>query len=362
LSTPGTIDLVTVPSAAPRDTNRFLLALAAAGLLVLSAVATLNVVVDPRSEFGTRLVPPLVPPYHGVKVGLFNAFAPAPRTLILGSSRMALFPPAALDAIGFGPAFNFGIPAGSIEDTLAVLRYAMERDPALRRVVVGVDYDRLIPGFPTRWPERQGTPLAAALDEHTSWAGRVRLLIASLRVGYAEDTFRAVRYVLRGAPTVDRTFDRDGQMHFVATEQRIGAGSFDFARLLHEDPEISAASQGYFEYYSNLTTLDPGKLASLRRVVDEAVAHGLEVRLVILPLHPTLVARLANTGFPAYRAATLRAVRSLCRPDVYLYDFTELDSVHGDRNLFADTTHPILDNHVKVASAMHQSTGLCAKS
>lgn len=330
-------------------------------LLVLGTQAggvfALNVVANPRSEFGGHVFPPLARDEAHEKVALYEALPEPPATLVVGSSRSMKVAPADLAQAGFGPAFNFAISGGSTGDPLAIYRYAAAQGTPPRVLLYGIEVDQLQAERLTRWQVRVSPELGPHAPEPAGLADRGERLLSSFSPGYVTDSLKVLKYAATGYPPLFDGFEADGRLRYHVWESQVAAGTYDLDRVVDAQmPDVKAV-------YARQGPPDASRLEVLRTLLDEAAAHGTEVRLFLTPYEPRTLDALEAQGFQAQREATVEALRGLCREGVHVHDFTEVESFGGDPRGFYDGWHYDDANARLLVGALMRGEGdACAAS
>lgn len=310
-----------------------------------AAVLAMNVVVDPRGEFETGLFAPISTwSEERDKLDLLAA-APAPRTLVLGSSRVMKLAPADFETLGRGPAFNLGLSGSTVSDALTTYDAARSLHAAPSLVVLGVDTDRMVVTRADRWAEPR--PF-----EDLTPGEYGRRLAASYSLDYFWDTLNVVRYNVAGYPPKSVTIDPDGLYHYVDWESRS-------PRPPPDPLAFERALRVHTGFYSD-PGLDPARVEGLADFVARARSEGTEVILFMTPLHPALQAELdRSTRYPEARENVLGALVELCGEGVRVHDLETLHSFGGSPGDFKDVVHYGPDNARRLVETLLAAPGAC---
>lgn len=326
--------------------TRFVLAFLLLVGLQAAAVGAINVTVDPRAEFGTGLLPPLIADTAQMRVHLLDRVDQEPRTLILGNSRAMTMGSDHVEALGHPPVFNFAIGGSSASDALTIYRFMQGEGYPLEQVVYGVDMIQ-VQSFKGDNRKMATTPALTpyvnnGTDQATTW-DKVR---GSLNQGYVWDSLRSVALEIAGRPPPTTTYTDDGQVVKADLEAALAAGTFDADAWVHED---LTRIEDKLEDPHGRTSID---LRPVEDLIQQARQDDVEVRLFIPPLHPDLQAELEGASYRENRTALRQGLAELCRPGVHLHDLEDIDTFGGREDRFYDAWHAFGENHRLVAQAL----------
>jgi hypothetical protein len=259
----------------------YVLKVLACAFAAICIVAVIVLIVDAFALFGTRIIPSRLFPHHlrmttsGDRV--IKAIEIAQRRepldiLFAGSSRVAFaFDPRSPLLSGL-QTYNAGLNGSHSAETSKVVRYAIDHVPKIRRVVWNLDFEEFF------------RPLGVEADFNESgFAG------APLAVGYARHvlSYEALRKSLSAAAAALRGgffpyIDVDG--FYVHERSEATRGPLDYAlmpRLRNFFPSYVFSGQ---RLYADL--LD-ARLANLDATLAYAKARGVDVDVVLMPVHVT---------------------------------------------------------------------------
>jgi hypothetical protein len=113
-----------------RSFFRYVIAALAALAVALCAILALNVVVDPLSLVGWRILPPAVETDRSIKLNLIDKLKTNPQVVVLGSSRSRQAQPKWIDKLtGLKTGFNAGVTGGDAADAWVMVRNIAARFP-----------------------------------------------------------------------------------------------------------------------------------------------------------------------------------------------------------------------------------------
>ncbi len=115
-----------------------------AGLLIV-IMGGFNYVVNPLGIYPTKFIEPILFSSRNSKMSLYQDYPLTPQTLILGSSRAFTVDPQQVEQLWGYPAFNASVGAGTIQDYLAFLRFAIQTRSAPRLLILCLPPEILFP-------------------------------------------------------------------------------------------------------------------------------------------------------------------------------------------------------------------------
>lgn len=330
------------------DARRFVAATLAAAAVLLVAVLTFGVVVDPWGQIGTGLFPSLIPTDRPAKVALVERLRAAPQVVIFGSSRALKLDPAYLQRKTGQRGFNAAVSDGSPEDAWAFLNLIHSRFPAARPhflymldveafrstpdpgVLDAPQLARFIP-FSQRWSAR-----ARGVLPLLSWKG----LRASIRVFRKTEFGNGIRlrntvFTPNGFRILDIHDIARARGSSLADQLRASESlySWVYTRLYHG---LSGTQQRYFQ----------DTLAKMN-------AWGSPPVVVLTPIHPAMRKALGPLGWNTrYREVRVYLRELAARYRFSVVDMTSLSSFGGSPRLFYDGFHLTVPNMHRLVDAL----------
>jgi hypothetical protein len=283
--------------------------------LMISLLLIAVTVVNPRSEFfGTRF-PALALNTRRYKADLFDSIVRTtpPTGIIIGSSRSMNLPSGLFTSLTGERFFNFGVFNATIEDDLAVERYALHNDPNIRDLVVGVDpqsFDGHIAQLPelTHNARLQGALNGTLGNPVSNALLTLRPYLDALTVSYLADVAKSALNASH-PPESAYSFDSVGVLQYPKADRARKDGSYDWPQHFRD---CSATAEGEYATYDSLATY---KRAMLESLIAEATAKGVRVILWVPPLNPALdTAVHAKPVESANYDRVISYMRSLARP------------------------------------------------
>ncbi len=252
----------------------------------------LALLLDPRREFGTGLLPGVTLDSRLDKMRLFKEYnrQGAVEGIVLGSSRAMKLSCDELEKVLGLRWFNFSVDSARAEDYLAIYRWVRSSGARPKVLVIALDVEALHDSEPLDGRLRANPGLMVALDDSRSSAQqRVMVLLRLLKGVFSTHYVRDMLLSLRVAvvrPPAWVTFDTDGFLHYVQWEKDRAAGKLDFQTNLERSYE---EYRRRFADMQGLSTVRKDQVATLIR---EAQQDGVRIVLWITPVHPKLAAFL----------------------------------------------------------------------
>ncbi len=333
--------------------KRFLALLAATFLLASLVAAGFNYLVDPYGLFGTPRIARLneLKPASSERVRVIKPYMASrarPKVVIGGNSRpeIGLNPQGACWETADRPVFNAGIPGSDVFMQTRYVQHAVESGNA-RRVLFGVDFldfvvDASKPMGKVNW-DRLGKTFEGRLD-----SGREDGFGAALNMQVAEDVLSGLfSLVALGDSFVTVASQRDANS---ATRREDGFNpALDYRPIIRNEGQAVLFRQKNLEVRKRLQQNEIGilnvhgqlamPLQALRRFLDWANAHDVEVVLFINPYHTDYLIQIEMAGkWPLFEEWKRQLAYIAAEYDVPLWDFntvnrfsTEPPPLPGDR-------------------------------
>jgi hypothetical protein len=330
----------------------YLLKVLACEFAAIIAVVSLVLSVDAFGLFATRIIPGHLFPHNlrmttgGDRVIKTIEIARHKQPLdilFVGSSRIAFaFDPRSL-LLAEMQTYNAGLNGSHSYETGIVVRYALDRVPNIRRIVWNIDFEEFFRPLSVEADFAQsglaGTPLASGYARHL-------LSYEALR-----KSLDAAASALRGRffPYIDI----DG--FYVHERSEAATRALDYAlmpRLRHFYPNYVFASQKLYAEF-----LD-ARLADLDATLAYAKARGVDVDIVLMPVHATRLEVYSLGGllplFESWKQALAQnlatAARLPGRGTIRAFDFTPITPLSLEdfpppesgkhTRFFLETLHP----------------------
>jgi hypothetical protein len=342
------------PGASRGFSRTFLVWLSALFLAYLA----LAVWVDPRGDFGVRAFPIVALDSRKEKMDLFDRWnrARPVEGLVLGSSRSMKIDPADLSDLTSERWFNFAVDSARAEDYLAIYRWAHQRDPALRALLVGLDveafhdradYDDRLKSDPGLMRALEGGGSTRASSRAADELGRLKSVLSRY---YAEDMVRSLRAAVRPAPP-HMNFDGAGFLHYGLWEAQRAAGTFDMKS------HLAASREEYLRRFREMRGLSVTRRQRLVALLREALRDRVRVVVWITPIHPDLANYLGReTSYRELLAATRDfAAKATSEAGIPFYDFSTPEAFGGDGGGWYDGGHIDENNSRRIMRAVAAS-------
>lgn len=337
-----------------RRSRGFAFSVVACTLVALVGCAMLNVAVDPRGEFGTGWVTPLVDDQVGLRLRDYEARAEPPADLVLGSSRAKAFPglPGREEATQ-----NLAIEAGTVEDALLWFEFVVRHQGPPARVILVLDQFAFTDLFDPKIPRAQDSAEVLALP-HAGWLEDAQMAVDSLDPVYLRDTLHSLelRYVTGYPP-------RPVPLPHPLLQSESLARDLEDGKVAMRDvaPQVDDQFQRAFGPDSRIA---PTQVAAFEALVDAVVANGTTLDVVLPPFHPAALADL-EANFPNYATRAgevLEAALASCRQGVFVFDYSSIGSFDGDPKDFRNQSHVLFTNGHRMASGVASGRGeACAR-
>lgn len=342
----GRMEKLEVSTQPQRVALRAVLVLLLLAFLQAGAVMGVNVVVDPRAEFGSNLLPPAIPDEVQLQLDLYEATEPTPRHVVLGSSRARLF-------VGLpgqqNETYNMALHGGTIVDAQLMFGYLVRTGQAPESAIVILDQMAFTEAYPSRV---LASPDAGRVTGHDrSLSETVAMVLATYNTGYLEDSVRSLQYAfITGYPPLGTFGEMDANPAFAPPDlmERYLNGTFDPATVRPPIDRQMVSSLGPDATYS------PDRRAAFDLLVQQARASNTTLYVVMPPIQPVALADYERR-FPDLpeRFGELRdALVDACGPGVHAFDYTRVETFGGDGREFLDQTHQTKVNDELIEQAM----------
>lgn len=347
----GKLEVAEGPGAA-----MFSIAVVAMTAIFLAATLGANIIVDPRAEFDSDRFVPLVPDWPMAKLQGYQDLEPAPRILILGTSRgMDVPAPSGLE----NQTFNFAFPGGEVPAVELLLDYVQRSGHPPERIVYLVDQFALRKDILHKIRDSDVYPLISPDGgDPVPLVERLGKFPAALSLGYVQDTVRVLAYTYGSAdaPSGPR-FDRYGQLDHAALEGRLVSGQLDQAAAI-EDILTRVLQPTFAEGRG----VDGPTREQFQALVEATTQAGIAIDIVFPPFHPDALPRVrAMPTFEEHYRELLETSAAACGPSVRVYDFTDPASFGAVPVYFSDAYHMTPSNGRRLIDAVEAGAGnLCA--
>ncbi len=310
--------------------RRYALGALASMLLLLAAVLALNVLVDPFSLAGTKLLPPALENDRTTKLDLIDKLETNPQIVVLGSSRSRQAEPRFIEQLTGKTGFNAGVTGGSAADSWVMVRTIAARFPHARRTYIWfVDYGIATNGI---------NPQLAEDPRASPYLGRTGVGFSLADVGTyigfdaTKASFRVLRACIEGSCHGRIRYRADGSLT---------AGS---QRYLPERAKSLARTVGQKVEEIRHQPRQAPRLGSKRLVWFERAlawmnAHGATPVIVLNPIYPSVWRLIQRRGAarPKQALATLRRLQRRYR--FVVVDCEDISRWGGKAKDFNNATH-----------------------
>lgn len=307
----------------PTSGRRFVRHCVAAAGLLISLIGGFNYVVNPLGIYPTKFVEPILFSSRNAKMNLYRDAPVTPQTLIFGSSRAFTVSPKQLEELWGYPAFNASVGAGTIQDYLAFLQFAIQTRAAPRLLILCLPPEVLFPNdLKVIEPNAY---LRDYLNDDNPLQGVSSTFVQLTRLLSWEQTQASVRSLQTTRSQPYYWFDANSMGHinpFPVSDQEIQEGRQNWATTF----QLSAWNESSVDL--------------LRQLLKLAQTNQSRVIGYLPPYHPA-AARFfeTQTDMPALRAKVIALLRDYEQE----YNFQFVDFIDSDiftESLFYDDLHP----------------------
>jgi hypothetical protein len=311
---------------------------------VYGAILAVNVLGNARDAFPSPLCPTITERAWKTRRLLESVErGTPPQALVFGSSRMMQVQPEYVRAITGKRTFNYAVGSATPVDFLAQLRFALHANIKPDLLILGVDEFLFCeaPGPNLRLLGDAGlfaqVPFPENLDIVAEELGSIgvgdtaRSLANLARLGWKEP---------RRVEDVEAVLLEDGYLIKAREERETRANTRDFGR------ELEATAVYYQQTFGFPAPNPPGcrpsprKVALFREFLDLARANGIEMRVMLLPLHPAFEQKILSPELREVRRELDSFLREACHEHNFTYrNFEELASFGGSPDEFWDGSH-----------------------
>lgn len=288
----------------------------------------------------------------------------APEVLVMGSSRMMQVQPPYVEAITGKRTFNYGCTAAGPTDYLTQLRFVLANGHRPKMLIVGLDDFAFSRGAMSRFQlqaaAHPGLLMQAPLRE------RIAIISGALNTITADATWNGAAELIRrrgapaGAAARRKVFRRsrtimlaDGYLIYEQKAREEQEGTFDLERGLRFTAGRWKARLETGQF--SLADLEPARrpVEVFDQFLDLAHQNHIEVKVLVLPLHPLYEREAFTPDLMAVRDRTSAVIADLCTRHGATYrDFRRLESFGGDPNLFWDGAHQRPENVRRMINAL----------
>lgn len=331
--------------------------LVAIALLLLGSIVTaaVNVTVDPRGEFGTGVLPPVVLNEVAIQLDRYKTTEPPPDHIVLGSSRAR--------QIGTLPGLenetlNLALHGGTVEDEALFYFYVAQRHVPKTAIVI-LDQMAFTDAFP---PRGAVSPAYAELTGiEVTWRDQAEKMARSLEINYVRDSARSLWFASLGDYGEAVTFDApiaapeyNHTLEFMVD----GYNNGTYNPVVRRGVDLQMVQS-----LGNQSRTVERRFQAFDTLMRSATENGTTVYVLSPPMQPValLDMRARMVHFDDRRLEVVAAMKKWCGPNVHGFDYTELSSFDGDPREFIDQTHYTRPNGDLMTKAMLQGRGdLCA--
>ena len=317
---------------------QFTATLAIVCVVTIVLVAALNYVVDPFDLYGISVVEPYQFNRYERKLELFRAYQPPPQALIIGDSRVESFDPELVEELTGLRCFNWAQPSARADTVLATLKIAVDEENAPIEMII-ISTDPML-FHPSNWIISQARMVPAYSNyfvDDPSLANLKERVTRLLTVEQTESSIKALQreFGMGEAPRVE--YREDGMAIYPRREEALEAGTYDLEVALEARVPVYPYESLGIDKFSGLS--EPRK-ELWREFIEICEEYGIKIYAFMPPMHPRLWSLLNELECAwiyeetaEYVGATVTEAGGVFR------NYTDLDSINGDPELFWDEVH-----------------------
>jgi hypothetical protein len=300
-------------------------------LVLLAAVFIFNVLVDPFSLAGTRLLPPALENDRSIKLDLIDKLKTSPQVVVLGSSRSRQAQPTYIDRLtGLKTGFNAGVTGGTAADAWVMIRRIAAHFPEGKRTYIWfLDYRLATNGInPQLAQDPRSRPYLGNRSVGFSLAD------VGTYIGFqaTEASYRVVRACIEGRCHGRIHYNPDGSINastlrFLPEHAKSlrRAVAQRLAATRHASPTVPPYTKRQFLYF------------------DQALAwmnaHGATPVIVLNPIYPSVYRLMQRRGFRREQQALAELHKLQKRYRFVVVDCSDIGKWGGKAQDFSNATH-----------------------
>jgi hypothetical protein len=294
-------------------------------IFVVAAIVSLNVLVDPFSVFGVNSGRHgFTPNERYNKVEFLLSHSSDFDSFILGSSRMGVFDPDALESLRPGRSYyNLGLFAGTPNDAYRILSTLIDRGVSVKEVLLGLDVFPFTEASSITDPATRHHPTVLGVSE-------VSYLSSYLFIPSFLPSLSRLLHQRSELPDIEFDFQGSGR-YILSKYDRLIA-------LDHPAYVSSRFSSGGLPLSGSLLWVDQ-RFDELARLIDFLSRNQVEAFVFIHPQHHAQMSTISERDYGEFLSRVQRIVPSVV-------DFNCFPSITQDDSLYYDIKHyraPVAD-------------------
>ena len=339
----------------PSFLHRFVLAVG----LLLAGVASFNYFINPLGLYPPRFFNPILLTSQTDKMRLLLAYPVKPEALILGNSRSFSVDPAQVEQLWGYPAFNASVSDGTVRDSLALMRFTLDRRGDLKLLIVNVDdltfldYSKA-QNLPVNSGSLNDPLLYHYLDDNSGSAALSSLwdqFIRLFTLQQVDASLRLLQAESEGRNHPLFVFDADGKAQYyrnLTLEEAVNQGLAHYRQV------------GYASWFQP-GYIDNDSFRLFQLLLQQCQSQHIAVLGYMPPAHPRYQHYLETEGtdYVAYHRLILDRLRDYERDySFHFVDFTDqTTSLYGEdlEPYFSDAIHPNEDGSRRIMQALHDA-------
>lgn len=336
-------------------TRRFVLAVG----LLLAGIGVFNFAVNPLGLYPTRFFNPILLTSQTDKVRLLLAYPVKPEALILGNSRTFSIDPAQVETLWGYPAFNASVADGTVRDSLALTRFALDRRGALKLLIINVD-DLTFLNYGKAQnqavnPVGLADPVLTHYLDDDAWDAALQgfwdQYSRLFTLQQTDASLRLLQAESEGRNNPLFVFDTDGKAQYyrnMTLEEAVNQGLDHYRQV------------GYAGWF-HPDHLDQNSFQLFQRLLEECQAQGIAVLAYLPPGHPRYQQYLETEGqgYAVYHQLLLDRLAGFEQQyPFHVVDFTYRTTELFGEDLepyFSDTIHPNHDGSRRIVQVLHDT-------
>jgi len=317
---------------------QFTAILAIVCVVTIVLVATFNYVVDPFDLYGISVVEPYQFNRYERKLEFFRAFQPPPEALIIGDSRVESFDPDLVEELTGLRCFNWAQPSARLETVLATLKIAVEESNAPIEMII-ISTDPML-FHPSDWISPQARMVPACSKYFANDPALLNLKERVVRLITVEQTESSIMALRREFGVGDLPLVRyreDGMAIYPRREDALETGTYDLEAALEARVPVYPYEILGIEKF---TSLSETRKELWSEFVEICIERGIKIYAFMPPMHPRLWTFLNELDSAWIYEETAQYIETTVTEAGGVFrNYTDLESIHGDPELFWDEVH-----------------------
>lgn len=326
---------MSITRAEKKHEKRFLCLFLISSAIMILLIISANIIINPRSEFGTTIFKPLIRHARSEKIEMMKALPERPELIVLGSSNSMKLNCSLITSLTGESCFNAAVDAARIEDYYALLSYIIE-DLGFKpkTLILGLNIEAFSDSLEID-PRLISEKRLYSKIEKPILPPEIGIIIDSMSPYYLIDSFTVLKYTLVGYPAESSHYEKDGQGVYDQWDSEIAAGNFSL------EEELGASINNFVARLRYMNAVSHERKAYLEKILDTAKNGEMKVLMFIPTTHSSGIEVLKKeTKYSEMRDELKRYLEGLKEE----YDFTYIDASEaslygGNPDGFYDVSH-----------------------